>query len=81
MKRGGGDEGGRIDRGREIEKGGGGGGCRLEAIKLRSSGHSGAPRRPMGVGEERKKELNRTRTDEQELLAGVLILGAVAIQK
>ena len=57
------------------------GGCRLEAIKLRSSGHSGTPRRPMGVGEERKKELNRTRTDEQELLAGVLILGAVAIQK
>ena len=50
-------------------------------MKLRSSGHSGAPRRPMGVGEERKKELNRTRTDEQELLAGVLILGAVAIQK
>ena len=48
---------------------------------MRSSGHSGTPRRPMGVGEERKKELNRTRTDEQELLAGVLILGAVAIQK
>ena len=73
MKRGGGREGGRrIDRGR---------GWWREAIKLRSPGHSGTPRRLMGVGEERKKELNRTRTDEQELLAGVLILGAVAIQK